>query len=308
MGDKKNNGWVKITLFSILIILVFSYFACSYFLNIDCPFIGGPKYLMVEDKHIELPINKNFSSLDLFFTEQVLLGKKHKILIQKNGEEDKVLDNSKYMIFSSPDKKVIKIKLNEQSDSTLFIEIDFADVISGGFPKKRFIKNIDIDRHDINLWKFYSTYIDKRTNLSHYKSLDIRNLSNFLAINSGTGISLIDLYILISIFTIQLFLLFVTDFYSFIKHRSVKIGKNAIIPIKYIDMIAKDFAVTLGFFGSVVSIWTALEISEINYSDFLKILEMVKIAVFTTVLGLATRITYEIREFLYKLTETDSKQ
>lgn len=300
MEDKKNNGCVRKLLCLIATILVFLYYLIGQFVNIDNPLIGGTKYLMVEDNHIRLAINKNFSSLDLFFTEPVLLEKNHTIYIQKNGEEKKVLDNSKYKISSSLDNKVLKIKLTYEFDSTLFIDINFADVIRGGFPKKKYIKNIDIDTEDVSLRKFYNTYIDTdKTNLSYYKSLDLRNISATLAESYGLWICWCDLWILISVLSIELFLLFITIVYSIITQSSVKVGDDAIFPIKYIDIIARDYAVILGLFGTVVSVWTALEISETDYSNFLQILGIVKIGIFTTVLGLGTRITYGLREFFH---------
>ncbi len=300
MEDKKKNAWGKKLSLLLAIIFVFLYFIIIQFIDIDNALVGGPKYLMVEDNHIELPIIKNFSSLDLFFTEPVLLGMNHKIYIQKNGKGKKVLDDSKYKISSSTGNKVIKIKLFYNFDSTLFIDINFADVIRGGFPKKRYIKNIELDTREVSLSKFYNNYIETdKTNLSYYKSLDPRNISGFFAENYGIWIFMTDLLVLISIFTIQLFLLFVTIIYSIIKQSSVNIGNDAIFPIKYIDIMARDFAVILGFFGTVTSVWTALEISEFDYSNFFQILGMVKIGVFTTVLGLGVRITYGIREFFY---------
>ena len=301
MEDKENNGWVKKLLLLIAIIFVFLYYLIIQFVDIDSVLIGGPKYLMVEDNHINLPINKNFSSLELFFTEPVLLSKNHIIYIQKEEGEKKVLDSSEYKISGSSNNKVITIKLNPKFDPTLFVDINFLNVISGGFSKKRYIKSIDIDGKDVSLSKFYNIYIDTdKTNLSYYKSLDLRNISSFLAENYGTLILMADLWVLISVFTIQLFLLFSTLVYSIFKPSSVKIGDNAIFPLKYIDMMARDFAVILGFFGTVVSVWTALEISEFDYSNFFQILAMIKIAVFTTVLGLGTRIMYAIREFFYE--------
>jgi len=302
MEDKKNNGWVQKLLLLIATTLVFSYGLIIQFVDIDSVLVGGPKYLMVEDNHIILPINKKFSSLGLFFTEPVLLGIDNKIYIEKNGEGKKVLDDSKYKISSSSDNKVITINLNYKFDSTLFIDINFAGLAKGGFYKKRYIENIDIDTRDVSLSKFYNVYIDtNKTNLSYFKSLDLRNISTFLAENYGTLIFMADLWILISVFSIQFVLLFVTIIYSIIKQSSVKIGDDAIFPIKYIDMMARDFAVIIGFFGTVVSIWTALEISQFDYSNFFQILGIIKIAVFTTVLGLGTRITYGIREFFFTL-------
>ena len=81
MENKKNNGWVKKLLLLIVTIIVFLYGLIIQFVDIDSVLVGGPKYLMVEDNHIILPINKKFSSLGLFFTEPVLLGIDNKIYI-----------------------------------------------------------------------------------------------------------------------------------------------------------------------------------------------------------------------------------
>ena len=55
----------------------------------------------------------------------------------------------------------------------------------------------------------------------------------------------------------------------------------------------------LGFLGTVTSIWIALELMDLFYSDFFQILQLMKVAIFTTVLGLFTKILYEIKEWYY---------
>ena len=112
--ERYNNNLIVKILLLIGAIVVFGYFLLTQFIDTDTIFIGGPKYLMVEDHYIYLTINKKFSSLDLFFTEPVLLDTNNTIFAAKNGEEKQVVDNSKYKISSSSNNKVIRLSLKDR--------------------------------------------------------------------------------------------------------------------------------------------------------------------------------------------------
>lgn len=79
----------------------------------------------------------------------------------------------------------------------------------------------------------------------------------------------------------------------------MEIGENASIPINWLDIISERYSTFLGFLGTVVSLWVALERSGMDFSNFFELLDILKYAVFTTVLGLVTRSIYGMREFLY---------
>jgi hypothetical protein len=72
-------------------------------------------------------------------------------------------------------------------------------------------------------------------------------------------------------------------------------NKPAVI---FIDEIANRFAIPLGFLGTVTSIWFSLETTEADYSSFVQVLDTMRIAVFTTVLGLFIKILCLMRGFV----------
>ena len=295
---KGDNLILKLICF-LVIIMTLAFFLIPQFIDTDNFLIGGPKYLIIDDNFISLPVNKKFTTMDLFFKEALVIARKHHFYKQEGNSKIEI-NPSKYKVTSTTNNKVIKIWISEVYYATLYIDIYFQGFTKGGFPKRKYIKHIDVDGKEVSLTKFYDTYIDKNeSNVTYFKSFGLRNISAYLAEQYGSWLYIADILILISLFTIQFLLLFVTIIESFFSQKAIRIADDAIFPMNYVDSIAKDFSVVLGFFGSVVSIWTALEISGFDYSNFFQVFGMVKIAVFTTVLGLSVRITFGIREFVY---------
>lgn len=108
-------------------------------------------------------------------------------------------------------------------------------------------------------------------------------------------------YILVVILAIQLVIFFLTMVESLLSKRDLQIGLGSISPIDIVDIISEDYAVIFGFLGTVLSMWVALETAGLDYSNFFEILDLVKFAIFTTVLGLIIKSIYGIREFVFKL-------
>jgi hypothetical protein len=297
---KERNPILKI-LFFLLIVGVFAYFLIGQLFNFDSILIGGPKYLLIEDNFLSVGINRSFSKLELFFREPVRVGKNNEVLKQKNSQREPIKAEN-YTITSSTDNKAISVNIKEDINGTIYIKINFSALSVGGFPKKKYIKNVILDGNEIGLTKFFNSFIDQRDgNIEYYKSFDLKNISSILAEQYGSWLFYTVSLILVVLLTIQFIVFFVTVIESFFSEKAIKIGENAIFPLNLIDTVSRDFSVFLGFLGTIVSIWTALEISDFDYSNFFQILGIIKMAVFTTVLGLLVRILYSIREFVFNL-------
>lgn len=65
--------------------------------------------------------------------------------------------------------------------------------------------------------------------------------------------------------------------------------------VTFVDSVASDYAIPLGLLGTITSIWVALEQPSINFASFEQILGTLRLAVFTTVLGLVIKIVCMIR-------------
>ncbi len=255
-----------------------------------------------EDNVIRLSLKKKFSILEIYFKDNVTLSKGHQIFVVK--EKTSPLMFAKYEVASSPDKKSIQITIKDSKEISgwLTMYIYFKGVGSRDFPTRKYIKAISFDGSDVGITSFYNTFlIQEDSNLKYYKAFSIRNISNFLAIQYGQILIYAITYILVVILAIQLVIFFLTMVESLLSKRDLQIGLGSISPIDIVDIISEDYAVIFGFLGTVLSMWVALETAGLDYSNFFEILDLVKFAIFTTVLGLIIKSIYGIREFVFKL-------
>lgn len=211
------------------------------------------------------------------------------------GDKDKVL---KYDIKLGPEKEWLSIQTKNTSLQGVPINILLSKPEKAGYSKKRMIETIRIDNKELDISPFYHNYLlHQYSNLSIYYPLALPNISSFLASKFGNLVVRLILGLLWILFVCQTILLIIS---LMIQPEEVKeffnnpTKDNA---ITFLDGIAERFAIPLGFLGTVVSIWVSLELSEMDYRSFVQILEIIKIAIFTTVLGLATRIICLIRSF-----------
>jgi len=152
---------------------------------------------------------------------------------------------------------------------------------------------------------FYYNEINKnQSNIELYNAFDISNLSNFIArlIGKQAIIFLITILMILLICQMLLFIIFVLRQPPHVKEYFDNPEKNA--PVTFVDKLSNEFAIPLGFLGTVVSIWVSLEEGYIDYSSFFQILEIIKLAIFTTVLGLSIKILCIIRGALKTLPES----
>jgi len=288
----------KITniLFMIIAVLLALFF--TFFQKTDKEFsILGPRYLRCNDNIMRLVLNRSFKSLEFRFTDPVRLSR-GKITKYENGQS-----------ISSDVKpigdRIIYISIDRDTSTTnqrARIELIFSEYKKGNVPRRRQIREVLVNSNRISSYDFLSNYVaENSSNIELYKPFHFANVSNYLAEKYGNALlSVIKVFLLILLIT-QILILFYTFIESFISKESIIIEGHPVPFIRYIDMISKDYAVILGFLGTVVSIWVALEISGHDYSNFLQILDIIKTAIFTTVEGLVIVTVYSIRELVFNI-------
>ncbi len=285
-----------------LIVFIFVYFIVSELYDTDSTLIGGPKSLLLVDNVLSLSINKRVSIIEIYFRNKVYLSKGHHVYTVKDTITP--LAPVVHEVLASRDNKSIQIKVNstETTSGGLKAYVYFKGIGPMEFPTRKYIKSIALDGSVYSVTEFYDTFLNKNeSNLKYYKPLTIKNLSNILALKAGPpSITLVMLILVVVLFT-QFSLVWLTIIKSVIKKEDINLGENATFPINVIDIISEDYAIIFGFLGTVLSMWVALERSELDYSNFLEVLSLVKIAIFTTVMGLAIRILYGGRQFVFKL-------
>lgn len=158
------------------------------------------------------------------------------------------------------------------------------------------IDKIMLDGELIDLVEFYENYLDKNNSkIEYYFFNQFNNISTWLSINAGYKISLFIQFTLISMLAIQLALLFLGVFFQPPGLGDYFRNPRDDAAISIIDTLSNNHAISIGFLGTIISIWIALESNTSGFNDFEKIISIFKIAIFTTVLGLAIKMICSIR-------------
>ena len=177
----------------------------------------------------------------------------------------------------------------------------FREQERGDIPKRRFIKSIRMDGRQVSLIDFYENVLitdQDQSNVEYFKPLDIRNISNTLGNLFGEPLVFLVTFILLVMLGAQLFIIMMAFVKQLLPQLYTEVGEKAMFPVNWIDGFAENYSMLFGFLGTILSIWVSLEKADTDYGDFFQMLTMVKFAVFTTVLGLMTRIVYGVRVYL----------
>ncbi|MBD3338735.1 MAG: hypothetical protein GF353_06490 [Candidatus Lokiarchaeota archaeon] len=252
----------------------------------------GPRYLQFQENAMKFRINRAFSNLEFRFNNKL----EGQISSSLSENDSKVLSNVRTI-----NDNILIIEIFNKNDNKKFGElkvfIHFSDMRNSSIPPKYNIKEILIDNKKIPLNEFLDFYISD-SNLSYYKAFSYQNISSLLAKRFGNLLLMVLSLFLLIVLILQILLFFLTVIYSFLKYDVIKTQDHNFSIIKFVDEIARDHAVFLGFLGTAISIWVALEASDNDYSNFFQILQIIKFAIFTTVEGLLIVTIFNIRESL----------
>ena len=286
--------WIMLT----STVLIGVYLIASSLWWVDNPVIGGRSKLMVQDSVLHLSLKPQFKILEIYFSEKFASSRDPQF-----GTIAKI-----FSPFSSTDCTTsiignIMVRVAIINDSAIKGQTDlivyFRERGRGDIPKRRFIKSVRMDGKQINLKDFYENFlITDQSNVEYYKPLDIRNISNTLENIFGESLVLLVTFILLVMLGAQIFIIMMSFIKQLLPQLYTEVGGKAIFPVNWIDGFAKNYSMLFGFLGTILSIWVSSRDGNTDYGDFFQMLNMVKFAVFTTVLGLMVRIAYEVRVYL----------
>lgn len=276
------------------------------FIDIDSPLIGGPKRLLIEDNIASLSINRGFSSLELFLDDDFWLGDGHRIVRIQDGTST-LLGPTDYEVRQSSDRRALTVQLKDKAgfvgETRLFIQFKGSD--PGDFPTRKFVNTVVLDRQEVPLTSFHHQFLNlKQSRVQYYKSFTLQNLSSCLARTLGVQLLYVVTALLVILLASQVIVFFGTITEDLLYKGTFQLGPQAKIPINWLDIVSEEYSTLLGFLGTVLSLWIALEQSSMDFSNFFQLLELIKYAVFTTVLGLLIRSIYGLREFVYRISRS----
>lgn len=165
------------------------------------------------------------------------------------------------------------------------------------------VNRVRINEEDVPLGTFMNDYVEQKTsNISFHSPRQFKNLSRYLALSFGDNILTVIQFVLFTFFSIQLFLFLIgviwcppiiSDIFS-----TENLGRTA----TWIDNFSIRHAIPLGFLGTVLSLWIAVETNVAGFKNFDAIFSIFKVAIFTTALALAISLICIVRGYKLSLT------
>jgi hypothetical protein len=278
--------------------LVAAYLCASYFATTTESGPEGQLYPLTGEPKIVAP----YDSLDIVFKSEMT----DLTLTFELPIAGQIFVNGDY---STPDYNVgwdgknrssVSIKAARQDDAGRKIGFRSVRLPSGRFfptvrEYRKALATVTVGEQTFTPYAFLSTVVVREdSNLELYYPLGPQNISSEIA--RRVGPSLVDaiLYSLLFLAGSQILLLLATIKQPEVVSRYFKNFQDA-KAVSIIDMASNDFAIALGLLGTISAIWVALEQPGMDFSSFDRILDVLRKAVFTTVLGIATKMLCSLR-------------
>ncbi|MBW2321101.1 MAG: hypothetical protein JRF31_09725 [Deltaproteobacteria bacterium] len=291
------NKSYKIISYSFLILVV-AYVGLGQLIiaaNVDIDskwsilFTGHPR-LQIRHNVLKLEFKVDSSTIEFQFTKP--LTEKVKPLSPKDH-------NLIYAINMSTERDWLTIKaLKGKSLQNIPLAFSLSDPEKPGYFVKRYISTVKVNGAPYSVSKIYKNLLRLgSSNVYLYYPFQLSNLSGFLANTFGSKFVYLIISLLLVLLICQAFLFAVSIVWQPDQVKDYFDNPEPGTAVTVIDSIANRFAIPLGFLGTVASVWYSLEGAETDYRSFVQILEIVKIAIFTTVLGLSIKILCILRGY-----------
>lgn len=157
------------------------------------------------------------------------------------------------------------------------------------------LATVTVDGRNYSPYEFLSSVVVRdSSNLELFYPLGPQNISSEVA--QRLGPFLVDgiLYVLLFLASCQIVLLAATFKQPEVVSQYFKDFEDS-RAVTVIDKASNDFAIALGLLGTISAIWVALEQPGIDFSSFEGILQILRKAVFTTVLGIGIKMLCSLR-------------
>ncbi len=299
--ERKKNIYLSISY--IVVIIVSAYIALSMWIidkqlykEYDLTFFTGKPVLEIDSNKIYMSFNLDARVIEFKFTEKLDRVMKRSTYAQEkeDGTSEEIVlfrtelsNDKKWVTLTVADREIIKNRL---------ISIDINSFEGGGSRSRFFMDAVRVDGKNVDVYDFLDKNIDSNYgNIILHIPHSLSNLSTNLASNFGNYILGVIKFVLIVLFITQLFLYIIAFVWQPEEISDYFNTTNPDKDISIIDAVARNYAIPLGFMGTVFAIWTALEMKQQQFSDFNSVLEIFKGGIFTTVLGLSTNLVCILR-------------
>lgn len=251
---------------------------------------GEPRVIAAGDQ-LQLTLQDRSTSLAITFEEPIV----GQILFGGN------FSTPAYNLEWDTDNRRTVIATARQSTSTapesgfIRVNIPTSQLLPTGRDYRKGLSVISIDGQRVTPYQFLSQFLDREnSNLELYYPLDTKNISSEIARRVGALLVDTILYSLLFLTGCQLLLLAVTVKQPDLVSKYFKDFRDS-DAVTIVDRASRDFAVPIGLMGTISAIWVALEQPGTDFSSFDQILQVLRKAVFTTVLGITTRVLCTLR-------------
>ena len=264
-------------------------------------FTGKP-VLEVDSDSLVMMFNIDVRTVDFRFTHKL----DGVIEINKDTRDKEAVTIETIIPFKtalSNDRNWVKLKVADgETIEDKLIKVEIKSVVDGMPRTLYFIDEVRVNGEKIEVYDFLGNYIDHhRRNLILHIPRSFSNISKNIANNYGNKMLEVIKFVLIVLLTTQTVLYLIAFVWQPQEISDYFNNANPDEGISIVDSISRKYAIPLGFLGSVLSIWTSLEINQQQFSDFNSVLEIFKGGIFTTVLGLITNIVCLLRGNRIKL-------
>jgi len=163
--------------------------------------------------------------------------------------------------------------------------------------RQRGLAFIVLDDNHITSQLLYLTQIDRaRSTLQVYFPFAMQNVSGELARSLGPVLMWLLMFALVLLLVAQWIIVFLR--FKWIRDSAYGKQLSEHVLITRLESIADTSAIPLGLFGTIVGIWMALEQPSVHFSSFAHVVQVLRSAVLTTVLGFAVKIGVVASELL----------
>ena len=293
------------TLYSIIsytaLTIALAYLATSQWLiskeagpNGQLAFFTGTPRVILNDDLLKLSFVRSVDQVVLAFRDRIA---------EEYISTARVADYA--VTFGSEYKHSIQITSRSRDDDVESLGFDHVQLqvgraFSSGHFRDREISHVVVDGEVMEPYAFLDkVLVRQESSLTLYYPFALNNISGQLAHSFGP--------VLLGAIQVALLLLVVTQLVLLIV--SVRLRPDGAVryfsdpannpAITSVDRIANEFAIPMGLMGTVTAIWLSLEQPSATFSSFEQILSILRIAIFTSVLGFVTKVLCLTRSSLH---------
>ena len=266
------------------VILTHNFKLTNRFYNI----FTGPPSISIKSNLMQFEVKKPVKYIELRLDREV------------EYELFKFTGTSRHFKMSSQNKSNwIKLESETENPMTDIISIKTYNSNMKAVFNPYFIEEIILDNNSYSIPEIFYNIFNFDSNASLYYPFKIENLSSTLAKWSEWPLYSLIVFLMLIFLTQLAYILTLNklpnELANTVLNDIVKEG------LSLMDKMADQYAIPLGFLGTLMSLWITLENAGSDLYDFKFFVETLKIALLTSVLGLSSKLLLILRAQICKL-------